>query len=83
MNEQTRTERLGMTPDQFHAQTYDELHAQLCCAFEEIAEQVHERDADAPAIQKAMDRVAFDGSTCAVLGKDGSLQVFRFKLERL
>jgi len=83
MNDQERAARLGMTADQFHAQTYDELYAQLCCAFEEIAEQVHERDASQPPIQKAMDRVAFDSATCVVIGKDGSLQLFRFKLERV
>lgn len=81
-----RRDALGMDPNEFERELREELHAQLCCAWEELAEQHHELDefdAKGRPVLNAIKEIRFDEDHIVVIGKDRKISHFKFNLERL
>lgn len=81
-----RREQLGMDPNDFDRDLREELNAQLCCAWEEIAEQhseLDEFDAKSRQVLNAIKEIRFDENHIVVIGKDRHINHFKFTLERV
>lgn len=68
-------------PDKYFTDLYNDLRSQLCCAWEEWAEQHAEADADRPDAMKGSKSVVFKDNHIVVVGNDGSINHFKFNLE--
>lgn len=81
-----RRERLGMEPVEFDRELREELHGQLCCAWEEIAEQhgeLDEVDAKGRPVLNAIKEIRFDENHIVVIGRDNKISHYKFILEQI
>lgn len=72
-----------ITGEEYFNELYNDLRSQLCCAWEEWAEQHADQDESSPAAMKATELVKFRDSEIVVIGKDRSIHHYRFNLERI
>jgi hypothetical protein len=81
---QERQDALSMDPLEFDRKLRDELWGQLCCAWEELAEQHADMDeADDRRVLRAIKSIHFNEDHVVVIGKDNHISHFKFKLERV
>lgn len=72
-----------MTGEEYFNELFNDLHSQLCCAWEEWAEQHQDQDESSPAAMKATELVRIRNDEIVVVGHDRSIHHYRFKLERI
>lgn len=71
-------------PDKYFPDLYNDLRAQLCCAWEEWAEQQAEIGEDSrPDAMKGTKAVHFRDDEIVVIGHDNSINHFKFALVRI